>query len=80
MEVELDLAAVAGSGTGDGAADNVFLDGTAGDDVVVGVTQLLWETYHPQYIWIPFALVGALAAVGLWIFGRMAKRWADMNA
>jgi MFS family permease len=55
------------------------LQDLTGQDAV-GVTQLLWETYHPQYIWIPFALVGALAAVGLWIFGRMAKRWADMNA
>lgn len=46
----------------------------------VAVTQVLWETYHPHYIWIPFALIGAVASVGLWIFGRMAKRWSDMNA
>jgi proton-dependent oligopeptide transporter, POT family len=43
-------------------------------------TQLLWDTYHPHHVWIPFALVGVVAAVGLWIFGRMAKRWKDMNA
>ena len=43
-------------------------------------TQLLWDTYSPQHIWIPFACIGVLAAIGLWIFGRMAKRWSDMNA
>jgi MFS family permease len=43
--------------------------------------QLLWDTYHPQYYtWIPFAVIGILAAIALAIFGRMAKRWKDMNA
>ncbi|OHE79636.1 MAG: hypothetical protein A3G75_03255 [Verrucomicrobia bacterium RIFCSPLOWO2_12_FULL_64_8] len=46
----------------------------------VAATRMLWDTYHPHYIWIPFALIGVAAAIGLWIFGRMAKRWADMNA
>jgi len=45
------------------------------------VTQLLWDTYNPQYYtWIPFAAVGVLAAIALAIFGQMAKRWSDMNA
>ncbi|MBX3394031.1 MAG: MFS transporter [Phycisphaerae bacterium] len=44
-------------------------------------TQLLWETYHPQYyFWLPFVAVGVAAAIALFIFGQMAKRWADMNA
>ncbi|QDV91019.1 Multidrug resistance protein MdtH [Phycisphaerae bacterium RAS2] len=44
-------------------------------------TQLLWDTYHPQYwFWLPFVAVGVLAAIALYIFGRMARRWADMNA
>ncbi len=44
-------------------------------------THLLWDTYHPHlYVWIPFAAVGVVAAVALWIFGRMARRWSDMNA
>ncbi len=44
-------------------------------------TLLLWETYSPQYyVWIPFACVGVISAIALWIFGRMAKRWSDMNA
>jgi MFS family permease len=43
-------------------------------------TQVLWDTYHPHLVWIPFAAIGAVAAVGLWIFGRMARRWSDMNA
>ena len=43
-------------------------------------TQLLWDTYSPHHVWIPFACVGVVAAFGLYIFGRMARRWSDMNA
>ncbi|HWL94777.1 MAG TPA: MFS transporter, partial [Phycisphaerae bacterium] len=44
-------------------------------------TQLLWDTYHPQYyFWLPFVAVGVLATIALLIFGQMAKRWSDMNA
>jgi len=44
-------------------------------------TRMLWDTYDPHlYVWIPFACVGVVAAIGLWVFGRMARRWADMNA
>ncbi len=44
-------------------------------------TRLLWDTYDPQfYVWIPFACIGVVAAFSLWIFGRMARRWSDMNA
>ena len=46
----------------------------------VAATRLLWETYHPHVVWIPFALIGIAAGFGLWIFGRMARRWSDMNA
>lgn len=46
----------------------------------VEATQMLWNTYSPQYIWIPFAVIGVVAAVSLLIFGQMAKRWKDMNA
>jgi hypothetical protein len=47
----------------------------------VAATELLWKTYHPQLkVWIPFACIGILAAIGLWIFGRLARRWSDMNA
>ena len=47
----------------------------------VEVTQLLWDTYDPQYyIWIPFAAIGVAAAIALYIFGQLAKRWSDMNA
>lgn len=45
------------------------------------VTQLLWDTYTPQYkVWIPFAAIGLVSALALWVFGRMAKKWSDMNA
>jgi MFS family permease len=46
----------------------------------VAATRLLWDTYHPHAVWIPFALIGIVAGIGLWIFGRMARRWSDMNA
>src|SRR5262249_20896056 len=45
------------------------------------VTALLWNTYHPQYnLWIPLASIGVVAMIALAIFGRMARRWSDMNA
>jgi MFS family permease len=44
-------------------------------------TQLLWSTYSPQLrVWIPFACIGILSAIALWVFGRMARRWQDMDA
>ena len=44
-------------------------------------TALTAETYHPNAkVWIPFAVIGVIAAFGLWVFGRRAKRWSDMNA
>jgi MFS family permease len=47
----------------------------------VAATQMLWDTYHPHiYVWIPFAAIGVVAAVALWIFGRMARNWKDMDA
>jgi len=46
----------------------------------ITATQRLWNSYSPQYIWIPFAAIGVLAAIALWVFSRCAKRWQDMNA
>jgi len=46
----------------------------------VGATRMLWDTYHPHIVWVPFAVIGIAAAFALWIFGRMARRWSDMNA
>lgn len=44
-------------------------------------TRLLWDTYDPQYaVWLPFAAIGVASAIGLAIFGQMAKRWKDMDA
>ena len=46
----------------------------------VAATRLLWDNYAVNArVWIPFAVVGLVSAVALWIFGRMAKRWTDMN-
>ncbi len=47
----------------------------------VQATQLLWDTYSPHLcVWLPFAAIGVAAIIALAIFGRMAKRWQDMNA
>ncbi len=47
----------------------------------VAATQLLWDAYSPHImVWSPFALIGLVSAASLWIFGRMARRWTDMNA
>ena len=47
----------------------------------LAATRMLWDTYDPHLrVWIPFAAIGVIAAVALWIFGRMARRWNDMNA
>jgi proton-dependent oligopeptide transporter, POT family len=47
----------------------------------VATTRLLWKRYRPHlHTWIPFAAIGGVAAIALYIFGRMAKRWKDMNA
>lgn len=44
-------------------------------------TAALWDTYQPHlWVWIPFAAVGVVSALGLWAFGRAAKKWTDMNA
>jgi hypothetical protein len=43
--------------------------------------RILWDTYDPQYkVWIPFAAIGVAAAIALFIYGKLAKRWSDMNA
>jgi len=43
-------------------------------------TELLWNTYQPQYaVWLPFAAIGVVAIVALIIFARLARRWRDLN-
>jgi MFS family permease len=46
----------------------------------LAATRTLWDTYQPHYVWIPFACIGVVAAISLYIFGQKAKKWADMNA
>lgn len=43
------------------------------------VTHLLWNTYHPYYVWIPFAAVGVVATAALCVFSWMSKKWVDMD-
>ena len=44
------------------------------------VTQLLWDRYDPSCVWTPFAIAGILAAVAMYIFIHLARRWQDVNA
>jgi hypothetical protein len=44
------------------------------------VTRLLWDTYHPSQVWLPFVLAGILAAGALLIFNHFARKWHDINA
>ncbi len=50
------------------------------DQTPVQVTRLLWDTYHPSQVWLPFVLAGLLAAGALLIFNHFARKWHDINA
>ncbi len=38
------------------------------------VTTLLWNTYHPGLVWLPFAVAGFMAAVALAVFNHYVKK------
>jgi hypothetical protein len=44
------------------------------------VTQLLWDKYDPSQVWTPFALAGIAAAIAMYAFLHLARRWQDVNA
>ena len=44
------------------------------------VTRLLWDTYDPSRVWMPFALAGLAAAVAMLIYNYLARGWQDVNA
>ena len=44
------------------------------------VTQLLWDRYDPSWVWTPFAIAGIFAAVAMYAFIHLARRWQDVNA
>ncbi len=70
LETTLDIDR---SGAVDKLQDVLGIDASA-------ATQLLWETYHPQYhFWIPILAIGLISIVGFAIFRRKAEQWADMN-
>jgi MFS family permease len=45
----------------------------------VTMTTILWDTYQPYLIWLPFAAIGVASTIGLAIFASKATKWADMN-
>lgn len=40
---------------------------------------LLWDTYHPYQVWYPFAAIGLLSLFGVVAFGRISRRWKDLD-
>jgi POT family proton-dependent oligopeptide transporter len=44
------------------------------------VTRLLWDKYDPSWVWTPFAIAGILAAIAMYAFIHLARRWKDVNA
>jgi hypothetical protein len=41
----------------------------------VRATELLWRTYHPWQLWIPFASVGLAAAIGIWLYSIWVRKY-----
>ncbi len=38
-------------------------------------TRLLWDTYHPWKLWIPFALIGMASAIGIFFYSRWVAQY-----
>ena len=51
---------------------------TVGQDANA-VTRLLWDTYRPYQVWYPFAAIGLASLVGVVVFGRISRRWKDLD-
>ncbi len=43
-------------------------------------TELLWTTYQPYKLWIPFVAVGLASAVGIWLYSRWIRGDQVANA
>jgi hypothetical protein len=41
----------------------------------VAATRLLWTTYDPWRLWIPFALIGIASSIGIAIYARWVRRY-----
>jgi hypothetical protein len=46
----------------------------------VKATELLWTTYQPYKLWIPFVAVGLASAVGIWLYSRWIRGDQVANA
>ena len=38
-------------------------------------TRLLWSTYDPWRLWIPFAIIGIASSIGIAIYARWVRRF-----
>lgn len=43
------------------------------------VTITLWNLYKPYELWYQFAAIGIASAIGIAIYGQLAKRWESKN-
>lgn len=43
------------------------------------VTAMLWDTYRPYQVWYPFAAIGLASLIGVVAFGRISRRWKDLD-
>jgi dipeptide/tripeptide permease len=46
----------------------------------VQATNLLWTTYHPSQLWVPFMLVGLGSALGIWLYSLWIRKDVGANA
>jgi len=42
-------------------------------------TRMLWDTYHPYRVWLPFVALGFIAALGIGIYSRWIAKDAKAN-
>jgi proton-dependent oligopeptide transporter, POT family len=40
-------------------------------------TQVLWDTYDPYTLWYPFAAIGLVSALGMWLYARWVKKYEE---
>ncbi len=45
----------------------------------INATKLLWDTYQPHFVWLPFIGIGILSAIAMYLFSVASRRWADLD-
>ena len=45
----------------------------------VEATRLLWNTYDPYKLWLPFTLIGVASAIGIFFYARWVKKYEEAD-